>query len=149
MAAGVPARDLDRVLVGLGAAVGEEGLAQVLGRDLLEQPPGLGARRRRRGGRRDIGDLFELGGDRGDHARVAMAQVGTHQLRIEVHIALAVGIPQVDALGVVDHQRLHRALHGPFVERGLVRDVDNLLAGKVGCGHGFVSVLTQSSAVLS
>ena len=57
LAAGDPARDLDGVLVGLGAAVGEEGLGQVAGGDLRQHAAQLGADAGGGRGWRDVADL--------------------------------------------------------------------------------------------
>ena len=76
---------------------------------------------------RDVADLVHLRLDGIDDALVAVADVDAHELRIEVHVALAVGVPEVDAFGVIDDQRRDGALRGPLVEGGLAREIDDLL----------------------
>src|SRR5262249_26147821 len=91
-----PAGDLDRILIRLRAAIGEEGLGKIAWRDLLQQAPQLGARR---GGRRSWGhvtDALELFPDGVDDAFVAVAEIVAHKLGVEVHIPFAIGIPEVD-----------------------------------------------------
>ena len=97
--------------------------------------PKLGAHRRGGGRRRDVADLLHLRLDGVDDALVAVADVDAHELRVEVHVALAVGVPEVDALGVVHDQRLDRALRRPLVERGLAREVEDLLPAQVANRH--------------
>ena len=118
LAAGRLARQLDGVLVGLGAAVGEEEDVDVAGRDLgqlLAQP---GARL---GGheRIGVGQLLGLRLDGVDDALVAVADVDAHQLRVEVEVALAVGRVEVDAFGALDRDGVDRALRRPLVQRVL------------------------------
>ncbi len=101
----------------------------------MQQAAQLGAHGGGGGGRRDVADLLHLLLHRVNHALVAVADVDAHELRVEIHIALAVGVPEVDALGVVHHQRLDRALRGPLVQRGVVREVEDLLSGQVADRH--------------
>ena len=85
-AAGVQAGHPDRVLVRLGAAVGEEHPVQVAGVQLGDQAGGLGARvvGVLRG---DRAELCRLLLDRRDDLRVLVADVGVDQLRGEVQAA--------------------------------------------------------------
>ena len=118
VAAGVPARDLDRVLVRLGAAVGEEEAVDVAGRDLGE----LGAQPRARLGgheRIGVGEHRRLFLDRANDALVAVADVDAHQLAVEVDEALAFGRPEVDALRARDGNRIDLRLRGPLEDRVL------------------------------
>jgi hypothetical protein len=78
----------DRVLVGVGPAVGEEDGIEACGGDLRDEPSGLASRivgeRRRDGG--------QLGGlllDRGDQLRVLVSDVDVDQLRGEVEVTPA------------------------------------------------------------
>ena len=123
----VPARELDRVLVRLGAAVREERHRQVAGRDLGEQLPEPRARlgRHRRPDRRELLGLLL---DRRDHLRVAVADRDVDELRGEVEVALAVVVPEVPALGARDRDRVDRVLHRPRVEDVALRVLDDLLA---------------------
>ena len=95
--AGVQPGHPDRVLVRLGAAVGEEHLVQVARRQLGDQPGRLAAlvvgERRRDGAQRR-----RLLLDRGDQPRVLVADVDVHQLRGEVEVPVAGVVPEVAAL---------------------------------------------------
>ena len=120
--AGVSARDLDRVLVGVSAAVGEEEHVDVARRELGElgaQPPAHLGRHERVRVRHGRGLLL----DRRDDAVVAVSGVDAHQLAVEVEIALAVGSPEVDAL---------RARHRDGIDRPLGRPLEHACA----CGRG-------------
>ena len=77
------ARELDRVLVRLGATVREEGDVEVARRDLgkLLRPGAPGARAPERV---RVGELLRLRGDRVDDPLVAVADVHRHQLAVEV-----------------------------------------------------------------
>ena len=113
--AGVPARELDRVLVRLGAAVREERHRDVARRHLGDQ-----ARERRarlgRHRRADRAELVRLLLDRGDEPRMLVADRDVDELRREVEVALAVVVPEVAALGAGDGDRVERVLHRPGVE---------------------------------
>ena len=115
-----PARELDRVLVRLGAAVREERHLQVAGGDLGEHPP---QRRARLGRHRrpDRGELLGLLLDRRHDLRVAVADRDVDELRGEVEVALAVVVPEVPAVGARDGDRVDRILHRPRVEDELLR----------------------------
>ena len=128
LAAGHGARDLERVLVGLGAAVGEEEGVDVAGRDLgqLRAEPRAHLGRHRR---RDVGDLLRLLGDGGNHARIAVADVHRHQLAVEVDEALALGRPEVDALRLRDRNRIDGVLRRVLGDGVLLRERDDLIAG--------------------
>ncbi len=120
VAAGVLPRHLDRVLVGLGAAVGEEERVDVAGRDrgelLAEERPGLG-RHEGIGVREGLGLLL----DGADDPLVAVADVDAHQLAVEVEVALALGGPEPAPFGAGDRDRVHLRLRRPFVERMRLR----------------------------
>ena len=62
------------------------------------------------GGERRLDELELRGllGDRVDDALVAVADVHGHQLAVEVQDPLALGRVEVDALGVVDGDRVER-----------------------------------------
>ena len=126
--AGRHPRELDRVLVRLGAAVGEEEDVDVAGRDLGQ----LRAQPRARLGRHErvgVGQHRRLVLDRLDHALVAVADVDAHQLAVEVDEALAFRRPEVDALGPRDRNRIDLRLRRPLEERVLLRQRDHLVAG--------------------
>ena len=115
----LPAREQagqpQRVLVGLGSAEREEERVQVarsqLGEQLAQAPADLG-----RELRRGKGEGFRLLGDGVSYAAIAMADVDAHQLAVEVDVALAVGVPEVDPLGAVDDDRVDLRLRGPREE---------------------------------
>ena len=93
-AAGVQPRHADRVLVGVGAAVGEEDLVHAVGREVDDALRGLAARRV---GvlRRDRSQRGRLVLDRLDDLRVLVADVDVHELAREVEVLLAIEIPEV------------------------------------------------------
>jgi hypothetical protein len=127
----VPARvvtgELDRVLDGLRPAEGEEDLVEVAGQDLgqllPEAAPDLG-----REGRHDVLELLGLLRDRVDDPPIAVADVHRHQLAVEVEDPLSVRRVEVDALGVIDRDRVERALDRPREERVGPVEGDDFLA---------------------
>ena len=126
--AGRHPRELDRVLVRLGAAIREEEDVDVAGRDRRE--PGAQPRARlRRHERVGVRQHRRLLLNRADHALVAMADVHAHQLAVEVDEALAFGRPEVDALRAGHGDRIDFRLSGPLEERVLLRQRDHLFAG--------------------
>ena len=133
--AGVRARDFDRVLVGVGAAVGEEEDVDIAGRELGElraQPPAHLRRHERVRIRHRRGLLL----DRRDDAFVAVPGVDAHQLTVEVEVALAVRGPEVDALRARHRNRVDRSLRRPFEQRVLAAEVDDLGVRQRGVGRG-------------
>ncbi len=114
-APGLQPRHAYGVLVGVGAAVGEEHLREAVGRDLADQLRGLGPLLVGHG-RRDRAQPVGLLLDRGDHARVLVADVGEDQLRGEVEVAAVLVVPHVGAAGRGDHHRGDLGLGGPGVE---------------------------------
>ena len=135
--AGVDASHPDRVLVGVGAAVGEEDLVEA-GRGQLGDALGglaadvVGVLRR---DRRELGGLLL---DRGDDLRVLVTDVDVDQLAGEVEVAGAVVVPDVGPLGPGDGQRVERGLGAPRVEDVRAVEGDDLgTAGGVrgGLGH--------------
>ena len=123
------ARELDRVLVRFGAAVGEEEDVDVAGHDLGQ----LGAQAcARLGGheRVGVGDL-PPGRDGLDHLRIAVADVDAHELAVEVEIAGAIGRVEIDALGAIDRDGIHGSLRRPFIERMLAAQRDDLFRAHV------------------
>ena len=133
--AGVVTGELDRVLDRLGPAQGQEDLVEVARQDLgqlgPETRPWLGGE-----GRLDVLELGRLGGDRVDHPPVAVADVDAHQLAVEVDDPATLGGVQVDPLGVVDRDRVDRALDRPREEGVLARQPDDLLGGHRAGGGG-------------
>ena len=121
-------RQLDRVLVGFGAAVGEKEDVDVAGRDLRQ----LGAepRARLRGHERvRVRQHLELVLYRANHPLVAMTDVHAHQLAVEIDVALAFRGPEVDALRARHRDRIDLRLRRPFEQRVLLRQRNHLFAG--------------------
>ena len=127
MAAGVRARDLERVLVGFRSAIREEKHVDVAGRDagqLRTQPRARLGRERRR----DVGQRRRLLLNRFDDAPVSVADVHAHQLAVEVDEAFAFGRPEVHPFGARHCNRGDVLLRGPFENRVLLRERDDLFA---------------------
>ena len=125
--AGVPARELDRVLVRLGAAVREEGHRDVAGRHLGDQPRERRARLGRHR-RADRAELVCLLLDRRDEPRMLVADRDVDELRGEVEVALALVVPEIAPFRAGDGDRVERVLHRPGVEDVLLRVLDDLLS---------------------
>ena len=104
--AGDQAGQLDRVLVGLGAAQGEEHLGEALGRHRQQALGQLDLGREHRGRRRDA-QLIGLALDRVDDPAVAVAEAGLVAERAEVEPAGAAGglEPGAVAAGDLDRAR--------------------------------------------
>ncbi len=114
---GDPARQLDGVLVGVGAARGEQRHAEVARRHLGEQPGEL--RPRLAGeGRRQAVQRLRLAPHRLDQPRVPVAEVQVHHLGGEVQVAASVGVPEPAALPAADAQPVGAALGAPRVDDG-------------------------------
>ena len=128
--AGVHPGHPQRVLVGLGAAVGEEDLGQVAGGALGDHPGGLRAHVVG-GGRRDGGQARGLLLDGGDHPRVLVPDVDVHQLAGEVEIPPPGVVGDVAAAGRHDHRRVDLRLGRPGVE-----DVGAVVAAGLLVRHG-------------
>src|SRR6187397_489015 len=113
MTAGIETRDLDRVLVRFGAAVGEEEDLDVPWTDLCElaAEPGPDFGRHERIG---VGQRLGLMRDGPDDALVAVADVHAHQLAVEVEITLAFRRPEPAALRAGHRNRIDRALRRPL-----------------------------------
>ena len=125
--AGVLARQLDGVLVGLGPAVGEEHHVQVAGRELRQLA--TQSRARLVGHERiGIGQLLRLRRDGVDDALVTVADVDRHQLAVPVEVPLAVGGVEVAALGRLDRDRVGRVLGHPLEHRVLLRERHDLIS---------------------
>ena len=141
--AGHPAREPDRVLVRLGAAVREERVVEVAGHHLCDQARGLRAlvvRHRRPDRAEQVGLVL----DRLDDTRMLVADRDVDELRREVEVAFPVVVPEVAALGSGDRERRERRLHGPRVDqvRAVVRDDAISLVGPV-LERGHDSMVTR------
>ncbi len=128
MASGEEARDLDGVLVGFGAAVGEEESVDVAGSNFGE----LRAETRARLGRHErirIGKRRRLLADGLDDALVAVSDIDGHELAVEVDEALPFRRLEINSLGAGDGNGIDLRLRRPFIERVLAREVDDFFAG--------------------
>src|SRR5882672_12851123 len=123
--------DADRVLVGLGAAVGEKEGVDVTGCDLRElyaQPRAHFRGHERVGIRKDRSLLL----NRPNHTLVTVPDIHAHQLAIEVDETLAFRRPEVDSLCTGYGNWVDCGLGGPLEERVPAAEIDDLLAR-----HGF------------
>ena len=145
VAAGVRARDLHRVFVRLGTAVGEEEHVDVAGGQFGE----LGAELRARlGGHERVGvcERFRLRLDRANDPLVAVADVDAHQLAVEVEVALPLGSPEIDALGARHRNGVNGALRGPLEKRVLATEIDDVGARQRGQRRGHDSTCFSAAA---
>jgi hypothetical protein len=138
VAAGELPRQLHGVLVGLGAAVGEEERVDVARRE-LRQP--LAQPRPRLGGheRVGVGERRRLLLDGADHPLVPVPDVHAHQLAVEVEVALSLGRPEPAALRARHRDRIGLRLRRPLEQRVRLRQPDDLVAGhgrRSGGGRG-------------
>src|SRR5271170_4030387 len=120
VASGEEASDLDSVLIGIGAAVGEKESVDVAGSNLSE----LCAEARANFSSHErigVGERRRLFADRLNDARVAVSDVDGHELAVEVDEALAFWRVEIDALGARDGNGIDLGLRGPFVKRVLAR----------------------------
>jgi hypothetical protein len=118
-----------RVLVRLGAGVGEEEDVDVARADLGE----LFSQPRARLGRHErvrVGQRRGLILDGADDPLVAVADVDAHQLAVEVEEPLAFRRPEPAALRSRDRNRIGRPLRRPLEERVLLREIDDGLAAQ-------------------
>src|SRR5258705_3905082 len=126
--------DLERVLDGFRAAVGEEEHVDVAGRDLGELRPQPRAWFGRHEARRHVAELLGLLLQRLDDAAIAVADVHRHQLAVEVDVALAFGRVEIDAFGAIDDEGVDVPLYRPFGDRVLLRERGNLGARQLCLG---------------
>ena len=119
-------RDADRVLVRLGAAEGEEEAVEITGREVGQHLAEARAHGRRHSGT-GVRELLGLRLDRLDDALVTVADVHAHELRVHVDVALAVGIPEVDAFAAHHRDRIDAPLRRPGKNRVAFGEGDNLL----------------------
>jgi hypothetical protein len=149
VAAGVQARRLDRVLVGLGAAEREEEGVDVTGHQRGEAL----AEARARGGGQARGDEQQVAVERLlhllQHLGVRVADVDAHQLAVEVEVALTVGGVKIHALGALDGDRRDGAALRPRPHRVLLAIFDDLLGIHSGLVHGGAPQDIQVASLLS
>ena len=126
----VGAGQADGVLVGLGAAVGEEDPVEALGRVGGDEPGRLVAGLVGEG-RRDGAEPLGLLDDGGDHLRVLVAEVQVHQLRREVEPAVALVVPELAPGAAGERERVDQVLGRPGVE-----DVGSVGGSDLGVGGG-------------
>src|SRR6266850_752796 len=127
MAAAKHSRDADGILVGLGAAVGEEESIDITGRDLRQLYTQSRAHLR---GHKRIG-IWKHGGlflDRAHDSLVAVADVDAHQLAVEVDETFPPRRPEVNALRARHRYGIHRGLGRPLEERVPAAEFNDLLA---------------------
>ena len=110
----VAAGELDRVLDRLRAAVEEDGLLRPRAGDEIDQPPAdLHVPLVRRDVEARVGEPARLLPERLHHLRVAVADVEGADAGGEVHVGLAVHVPQRGVAGAVDDElRVGRAAAG-------------------------------------
>ena len=117
----------DRILDGVGPAIGEEHLVHVLGHQAGDELGCLAARSVRVL-RCDGRQLRGLVLDRLDDLRMLVADVHVDELRREVEELIAVVIPEVAALGGGNDHRVQGALGTPGVEDVRAVEVVDALA---------------------
>ena len=122
------------VLVGVGAAIGEEHLVEALGRAVEDQLGCLGPSLMACAGA-DGRQPLHLLDDAGDDLGVLVPEVGEDELAGEVEVALAVVVPDGAALTAGDGERGKRALGRPGVED----------PGSVGGGDVLQEVMARSA----
>ena len=128
------ARDLDGVLVGLSAAVGEEEGVDVSGSDFGE----LRAKARANFCRHErirIRERCCLLADRLNDALVAVSDVDGHELAVEVDEALPFRRIEVNPFGAGDGNGIDLRLCRPFIKRVLAGKVDDFLASHLRGRH--------------
>ena len=116
-------RDLDRVLVRLAAAGGEDRLREVTGRDLGEQT-GEGGAALLAEPRRHVAGALGLLLDRADHLGMPVPEIDVDEPRREVEDPPVAGV-EPGALGAGDDDLFDAALRGPRHENvvgGVLRD---------------------------
>ena len=129
LTARVPAGQLDRVLVGLGAIIGEERCFQVARRDLGKLGTLVVGHRGR-----DRAQRPRLLHDGLDDLRVLMTQAEVHQLGGEVEVLLAVVVPEVAPQTAGHRYRGDLRLHRPGVKDVLLVQLAHMLPlGRVHC----------------
>src|SRR6185503_11338268 len=130
VAPGDHAGHADGVLHRFRAAVREEEGVDVAGRDLGQLRPQ--PRPRFRGHERvRVGQGRRLLLDGLHHLRMRVADVGAHELAVEVQVALAFLRPKVDALRARDRDGIDLRLHRPLEDRVLAAEGDDLLPAQV------------------
>src|SRR5580704_471226 len=126
--AGEEARQLDGILVGLSAAVGEEEGVDVAGSDFGKLRAQPRADFRSHEGIR-IGKRGRLVADRLNDALIAVSNVDGHELAVEIDEALPFRRVKVDPLGASNRNRIDLRLRGPLIKRVLAGERDDFGAG--------------------
>ena len=132
LAPGHPARQLHGVLVGVGAARGEQRQGEVARRHLGEQPGELGPRlageRRRQAAQR-----ARLAPHRLDQARMLVPEVEVDDLGGEVEVPATAVVPEPASLAAGHAQRVQAALRAPGVDDVLAVHVRTLSRPRGAC----------------
>ena len=137
MSARVEACDAEGVLDRFGATVGEEEGVDVAGADLGELGTESGAWLRRHKWIR-VGESGRLIGDRLQHTLIAVANVGAHQLAVEIEELLLFRGPEPRALRASDRNRIRCSLGRPLGHGVALGEGDHLWPaqwGSLGCAH--------------
>ena len=133
----IEARNAEGVLDRLSATVGEEEGVNVARADLGQLRAESGARLRRHEWIR-VGEGGRLIRDRLQHSLITVADVGAHQLAVEVEELLLFGGPEPGALRSSDRNRVRCSLGGPFGHGVALGEGDHLWPaqwGSLGCAH--------------
>jgi hypothetical protein len=117
-------RQLDRVLVGIRTAVGEEEDVDVSGRELRELRTEPAAHLRRHE-RVRVGQRRRLLLNGANDPLVVVSGIDAHQLAVEIEVALPIGRPEVDPLGARHGDGIHRRLRGPLEQCVLSAQIDD------------------------
>ena len=143
---GEEASDLDRVLVGFGAAVGKEECVDVAGSNLSEFCAEASARLRCHKWV-GIAECLRLLVHRVDHALVAVADIDRHQLAVEVDEALPFRRPEIDSFGAGDWDGIDLRLRRPLKQSVFLGEINNFLARHRGCSesssHGLLGIVCE------
>src|SRR5258708_2811131 len=112
LASGILSGDLHGTFIGFSATEAKKCLLQLAGGNLCQlfsQPsPRIGG-----DARIHIRKLLGLLFDGVDNVAVTMSNVNVHQLGIEIQVAFAVGIPEVNALAAYRRNGVNRILRSP------------------------------------
>ena len=148
VAPGVQARHPDRVLVRVGAAVGEEHLVEARRRVVDDAPGGLAAGEVH-GRRRDGGEQLGLLADRLHDGRMLVADVDVHELAREVEVLASGVVPDAASAAAGDHQRRQLRLRRPGVEHVVAVELAGEFVEVLGevLGHGFDAFRSCATSV--
>ena len=137
---GGAARQFDGVLVGVRPAEREQDLAEFSAGSHVRDSLARQRANLRRHARRGVGEFLGLLLHRLDDALVAVPDVDAHGHRVEIEVALVVHVPEIDAFGALDRDRVHFGLRRPGIEDVLFGKRQDLVIGKI--EHGDLGVST-------